>query len=771
MAQQQQVRRPAKSSKLGEVVQLILVCALIVLGVYMLVRLLGNPDLTVVLDQVGLSKAAPILTWSGWKPLLIILATAAVLIFGGRLAVIRILRIRGAARQRLAKSLGRVLPEDWDPNKHLRVRRWRRLFTPRKVTVYLTPACADRHPDFRTAVTRALTEQLTSVKPIRWPDPAKDHRRLLRPELRRIVVESGTGVDDTDASDIDQNTRTIETLTGALNGLVPRPEPEIKINEDGKRIITIRYGETTRDQSAHWRARVVDQIQARLGEHVRDEWDRKQRAVQLSPIPDLPKLLDWAEEQAKIREEAPGLARWAVPYGTDEDGRVVYWEPGDSEPHALVVGETGSGKTETMKTIAACWLTLGGLLAISDKKKGWGEFLGKPGVLAVCTDDADRVGLLADLRSEVYRRTAAKDLKEIYTQDPGLATDLPEAAGFDDIPILFIQDELTVHQKGVQDWWSNLPKEIRERDWGRTTSTAPMLGWPAEIVMVARAPRIHCMFGMQRPDAANFGDSTAMRENLAHMISMARLKPIGSDQMWGDRRIGVDVEIRSKGEGLSNGPRLDGPNRMFPPGRFKAWYLGKLLQDPEFWERVAEVAPPTGFVQLGHVSDAARDPKAAAEKLREIAYGHFNPPTGDIPSLASCDVVAINQKRPDVAPPDEPAAKEPAASTPPPDAPTPGDAAVDVEGIRRLVVDQPDDVDAVDDDGAAWKNTAVTDIEPGQVIQVGDIASAEVVEVPGWCVDEFDDSEVFRLVIDAGDGEQTVDLNGEELILRREDAA
>lgn len=1019
------------STRSQKLLELLFVFIALAMTVFLLGRIAGNGWLQQQLAKLGvpigpvMESIGGLLSWSGWPPLLIMALAVVVLALGLRAFAHHVHKVREAQRKRLAAALSRVMPADWDPEEHLWVRRWHRLFTPRKARVLLTPECRDSNPEWRMAVTSALREPMGKLKPIAWPQPEKENRRIRHAGLRRIWVEADLtrrirdGEGEASENDADKIT---EVLSGALSGLVPKPVPDVTVTPEGKRIINIGYSETTRDQSMVWRGRVVDQVQARLGDdRLRDSWDRKERNVTLTQVPELPKLLQWVEQQAELRKTAPAFARWAVPYGTDENNRVVFWEPGDVEPHGLIVGETGSGKSELMKTIAAGWLMLGGLVMIADWKKGWSEFLGKPGVITVATEDGDRVGLLEDIRTEVQRRLDANDMKKIISSNPELGIELPDELAYDDIPILFILDELTLHQKGVQSWWSSLTKEDKEK-WGSIAKNAPMLTWPAELVMVTRAVKIFGLFGMQRPDAANFGDSTAMRENLAHMVSMGRLKPIGSEMMWDNRQIGVQVEISGQGEGLSNGYRLGVDGRSTVPGRFKAWYLDGILDTPEFWAEVAKAAPAPDLMKLDHVSPSAIDPRAAVEALYEKAYGgrsdlpplrghttssdlpagvelwgqltygcgrdgwqvlespglsdaeavglrsqvstHFDlqnsglsrvaygpvdgvegavawwhgspagadpsgrpgnvfthvllnrsgasdgvlpidyaygegwltpvgaeeveaATLGDIPVpvsdaqrvvdfvtgdpsrvnrltiLVDACVAAVDGGRPvgmalddmdnavdwiaavswflpadqvarfywstleraDLSfsprrfhlvcmPADEAhqvrdlawiAESGPVGSVPerlakeaeavpsvfanpdfaatelnadtggegrrrrtPPPIERSAEVPVTPDVIVRNVVDQPDEVE-IDDNGAVWEEVAISEVAADQLVRISDMPGGKVVDVPGWCTDEFDGSEVFRVLIDTGRGEEVLDLNGEEVVTRQAD--
>ena len=420
-------------------------------------------------------------------------------------------------------------------------------------------------------------------------------------------------------------------MVAALAGLVPAPRPRVTGEE-----LVVEYGETTRDQSPAWRARVVDQVSARLGATYRAVWDRQHRRFLLQPVPLLPHPISWSEQVVQLQHLE--LGPWVAVYGTDEDGNLVAWQPGDREPHAMFTGDPGTGKTESIKAAIDSMLEQGALVAIIDpKQQDFAEYLGRPGVICVATAVEDQVGALVDLEAEMMRRTSAKALTRLNRQFPELLgvedaryhSDRrpPAQAAIDEVPLILVLDELTCHVTQVQEWWQRL-SPTEKAEWGAEKARqAPMLTIPARIVAPARAISMHALFGMQRPDANNFGGSTAMRDNIKHQASMGRQSRIGSEMQWGDGRTGSEVEINNVGEGVSNGLRLDPRTGQSlgrgVPARFKAWYAADIAETSAFWDRVAAVAPDASLVRLPHVSDAARDPLAAATALRAKTYEEY----------------------------------------------------------------------------------------------------------------------------------------------------
>lgn len=587
--------------------------------------------------------------WAQYQVVVVFWMVAAFVLFVWRLWTRRRDRRRRLQWAALADGLAPRMGKDWDPAKHLRVRRWRGLRpVVVRAAVTVTPKAMDR--EWKLAVTAAVRDLLGRVAPVSWPKPPAGlvawrkppwveiqvlvppprWRRVLsnlwlwirrRPPAEDLVEDSAA------AADLE------EKLISALVGLVPTPRPKVSTDQ-----LVVEYGETTRDQSPSWRARVVDQVSARLGAPFRATWDRQRRSVCLQPVPVLPHPIDWSEQTAAL--QGLDFGPFVAPYGTDENGCVVAWQPGDREVHALFSGDPGTGKTESMKAVINSLLMQGALVAIIDpKQQDFAEYLGRPGVVCVATAVEDQVGALIDLEAEMMRRTSAKALARLAKQFPETASPdagdaryhtrrgAPAQAAVDEVPLILVLDELTFHVAQVQEWWQRLSTKDRA-EWGAEKSRqAPMLTIPSRVVALARAIKMHALFGLQRVDANNFGGSTAMRDNIRHMSSMGRQSRIGSEMQWGDGRTGSDVEINNAGEGMSNGLRLDPSTGerlgRGVPGRFKAWYAADVAETSQFWDRVAAVAPDASLIRLPHVSDAARDPAAAAAALRARAYEEY----------------------------------------------------------------------------------------------------------------------------------------------------
>lgn len=776
--------------------------------------------------------------WRQWRWVGLVAAALLVVVMVWSWWRTRRARRRAEQLEILTSRLAKVMPPDWDAGQ-LRVRRWHGV-SPVRVQLRLSAQCLDSDPEWRLAITMTLRSRMGPIAPIAWPRPGDRRRRIdvrVRPPATGGDVPKDGGGGQLDLPEVE------ERLVKALAGLVPRPVPKARRDRDGKLVVEVGYGETTRDQSLQWRSRVAEQASARLDLKFRAVWDRHRRVFSLLPVPELPETIDWVGQARQLRKLNVG--RYVAGYGTDENGATVAWEPGDGQPHAMMNGPTGSGKTVAMKSLLNSLLLSGCLVAILDIKKiDYAAYLGRPGVVCVATTTEDIVGALMDLMAEVHRRNAAGQLRRLTEQYPHLGGDIPPPAqaAIDQVPLIIFFDELAVFVDELDSWWRSLSKAERLEKWGSDASTPPAKQIPSQIVSIARAISIHLCVGTQRGDARNFGDSTNMRDNIKHMVSMGAQSAIGSEMQWGDRSIGRDVEITDDvgGIGVSNGLRISSAGDRLGrdvPGRYKAWFSDKVEQTENFWAEVAEVAADATLVNLPHVSTAARDPHAAARDLWVHAYGD---PGGTWPLLPTADTPEETDD--ELVGPDEPGTSGSDADgisnqgdadgisdtdeasaggiSVDPDLRRAADLVVEtgsgsaallqrrlrigsaraqrliteLEGLGvvgpahartkpREVLVTADELPGIldskaggdlpapvtgdrDSTGRVWEQVPVVRVEIGDLVVIGDLDEAEVLEGPSDVVDDLTGGELLRLVVLADAEEQVVDLDYDEVVAR-----
>jgi hypothetical protein len=77
-------------------------------------------------------------------------------------------RLRRVQLESVRAGLSRVLPRDWDPQRHLQVLRWRG-FRPVRVRLLLTPRSPIADDRWRRSVDAVLVQVLGRIEPLAWP--------------------------------------------------------------------------------------------------------------------------------------------------------------------------------------------------------------------------------------------------------------------------------------------------------------------------------------------------------------------------------------------------------------------------------------------------------------------------------------------------------------------------------------------------------------------------------------------------------------------------
>lgn len=105
-------------------------------------------------------------------------------------------------------------------------------------------------------------------------------------------------------------------------------------------------------------------------------------------------------------------------------------------------------------------------------------------------------------------------------------------------------------------------------------------------------------------------------------------------------------------------------------------------------------------------------------------------------------------------------------SPPPPHLPVGEDAPQAATDQGDAAADEPRPAEP-DGEGLLWETVSAVLLDDGDVVQFGDIDAAVVVDALGVVVDDFDNSEVVRLVLDVHGVEEVVDLSEDDVVYRR----
>lgn len=218
-----------------------------------------------------------------------------------------------------------------------------------------------------------------------------------------------------------------------------------------------------------------------------------------------------------------------IPYGRDEDGNILYWYPAIN-PHFLVVGTSGSGKTVLMHGIVVEFCAQHWPVWVVDGKST--EFIGFrrwPNVQLVGTSIAEQVRIIHLFHELMEDRIDQITREEAQEDDFG--------------PQLMVIDEFKAFKLNL----IRLYKKVKVK--GDPTEPEA-LGLVSDIGSRGRSIRFHLLIGTQRPDAAFLtGD---FRDNIAARASMGKLSRDGAHMMWGSTRVGTSLPKQARGRGITS---------------------------------------------------------------------------------------------------------------------------------------------------------------------------------------------------------------------------
>lgn len=305
----------------------------------------------------------------------------------------------------------------------------------------------------------------------------------------------------------------------------------VKLNDADQVVeITVRYEVTPRLSSSALRARIESSLSSVLDGRWRAFWDLQNDVVRFEVRPSLadvipnPNIAPPAEDVDPLKT----YDKLRVPFAMDEDGNVITWKPKD-DPHGLVTGKTGKGKTVCLLGIVQFLAAHGWEIWGIDGKRI--ELLGLrewPNVKLI----AGRIDHQARVAHEIY--TLMQKRFEDYEAGKVRLEDFT--------PVLFVVDEFKTFKNAVNRWY----RSVKPKGPG---SQAPVLEEISDFVSLARKVRMHLIIGLQRPDAEFLtGD---MRDNFNFRVSFGRLSPDGAKMMWDSFSTGVAIPVNAKGRGIA----------------------------------------------------------------------------------------------------------------------------------------------------------------------------------------------------------------------------
>lgn len=472
--------------------------------------------------------------------------------------------------------------------------------------------------------------------------------------------------------------------------------------------LEVRHAAGTRLVASGYRTRVESTLSQMLPGRWRAQWDMQNDRVRFELRPSLPDSILVKPLGPVDQNPLTNYDQVAVPIGVDEDGELIVWRPAVN-PHLLIAGAAGSGKTSLMHAILARFTEYGWPAWIVDGKAI--EFLGFrqwPNVQLVATGIEEQV-------AAIHRAWALMEHRYRL-----VTSGLARTEDFE--PLVLVLDEFADFRGTLMSWYAGIKI--------KGDAAKPLtLAEAASLARKSRTARIHLVFATQRPDAEFL--SGEMRDNFSMRVSVGRLSLQGAQMMWEDPTVGVTLPRGKRGRAVAvnaaGNPvelqcfRMPDPKQPWP-------------EDSEEAELLAAVRPPE-----------AHHPRLVIDLPVETLDSSGDEPMVVKPVFADYQDApwALASDRPDLDPlhraPDDAFDGRDLGSTLGVLGLLPGQNADRSRPRLRLVPENPVSSAPVTDDYGPETWTSPADVAIGDLVEVGDGRWAVVEETP---LDDLDTSNV-----------------------------
>lgn len=369
--------------------------------------------------------------------------------------------------------------------------------------------------------------------------------------------------------------------------------------------ITARYDPSPRLSSDRLKSAVTRVVSDNFPGRWVAEWDHEHDAVSFFVRPVLPK------EVHRSLALPTSAERLVLRYGISDDGSVQGWDLDGTQPHCLVIGPTGGGKTVCLRAMALDAISQGvTVYGLDPKRIELMGLIGVPGVAEIATDPEAMEALIYRLRDLMYERYKLIEARKTTRKQLE--------------PVLFILDEFFILRMLLNKAWQEDPDTKGKSN--------PVLDSVAELLALARSARIHLVIGIQRPDAEYL--QGAARDNLRHRVALNAVSAQGSMMLWEVPDVGLDLpEIpgRAVATGPGSKPRevqvyyLPDPDPYLDGTRSpeEQELLDELLAGAPSWAEQSEPAP--GPRELEAATPKGDIPSAGRELVDEATDGTDEP--------------------------------------------------------------------------------------------------------------------------------------------------
>lgn len=304
--------------------------------------------------------------------------------------------------------------------------------------------------------------------------------------------------------------------------------------------------------------------------------------VEFELRPELPTLIypPISPPVTTVDEACANYDRASIALAVDEESSIIEWNL-KVNPHLLLMGPTGTGKTATIDNAIVQAARLGVRIFIIDFKGGeFTSYRDYPNVVAVLTEPHEAIALVNILYKEMQARY------NLYKRD--------RTALASKEPFMIVFDEYTEFQESIKTFYANTKEKGAPRD-------CPTLRQFSSLLRLGRTSRFHCVAALQRADA-DFLKGEA-KDNFTQRLSLGRLSTQAAMMIHNDALAGrtVPLGVRGRGTAISPGGW---------PTEVQAFYVPDPAGATDGEERriADELRPPAELYERGIIMPPPSDP-------------------------------------------------------------------------------------------------------------------------------------------------------------------
>lgn len=433
--------------------------------------------------------------------------------------------IAGARRARRRELLDTFIERSYvhlgasEPSRRMVSRvRWSKGWpgTPTRLRVHFTSAARLNDGEWET-------ELRTLINDHEWGGTYRVVNRSLNRHWIEWVLEPQTAAPEVEAEAVQRARRYVEQLLGPtchITAISTDPSTGEVRTIEGRHEISHKLA------PSGYRARLERAVSSTFPGRWRAHFDLERDTFRFEQRPSFPDHVLFLPTRPLSDVDYRSVE---IPYAIDEDGKVLVWRPW-RDPHFLVTGSTGSGKTSTSHGILSTFAMYEWPVWVADGKGiEFLSFRSWPNVQVVASTTPEHVSVL----------TRARELMEyrynLIVQGKARTEDFT--------PLLVVVDEYADMRANILEWYSTIKVK------GDPTKP-PVLNNVSSIARKGRTARVHLLVSLQRPDVELLG-SGEMRENLQQRYSLGYLSPKAAEMMWGSSTIGTTIPRGLRGRGTA----------------------------------------------------------------------------------------------------------------------------------------------------------------------------------------------------------------------------